>query len=301
MSIEKLDGLIAALKGKPKKRLVIAAPNDSHSIVAAAMAVQQDIVKATLVGNEKIIVEICHQQSINPTNFTIIDEPDETLAATKSVEMIRTGVGDVLMKGLLSTDKYMRAVLNKETGIVSPKATLAHVCVLQIPTYHKLLVVSDIAVIPAPDLRQKQVMLTYLYRATKLLGIEVPKIAIIAATEQMLPGMQACVEAAILSKMSDRGQYPDCIIDGPLAVDVAIEPEACRIKKLDSPVAGDADAMLFHNIESANAFFKAVTKFAKADLAGIVMGAQAPCVLTSRGDTTQTKMYSIALGALLVK
>lgn len=301
MSIETLDGIVAALKGKPKKRLIIAAPNDSHSIVAAAMAVQQDIVEATLVGDKKVIIEICHQQSINPENFTIINEPDDTVAAVKSVALIRTGAGDILMKGLLSTDKYMRAVLNKETGIVPPKATLAHVCVLQIPTYHKLLVVSDIAVIPAPDLKQKQVILSYLSRATKLLGIEVPKIAIIAATEQMLPGMLACVEAAILSKMSDRGQYPGCIIDGPLAVDVAIEPEACRIKKLNSPVAGDADAMLFHNIESANAFFKAVTKFAKADLAGIVMGAIAPCVLTSRGDTTQTKLYSIALGALLVK
>lgn len=301
MSIERLDGIVAAVKGKPKKRLVIAAPNDSHSIVAAAMAVQQDIVKATLVGDQKTIVEICHQQSINPDHFTIIDEPNDVIAACKSVEMIRTGVGDVLMKGLLSTDKYMRAILNKETGILPPKATLAHICVLQIPTYHKLLVVSDIAVIPAPDLKQKQIILNYLSHTTRLLGIQNPKIAIIAATEQMLPGMQACVDAAILSKMSDRGQFPGCIIDGPLAVDVAIEPEACRIKKLNSPVAGDADAMLFHNIESANAFFKAVTKFAKADLAGIVMGAQAPCVLTSRGDTTQTKMYSIALGALLAK
>ncbi len=216
--------------------------------------------------------------------------------------MINKGEGDILMKGLLSTDKYMRAILNKETGLMpGPKAVLSHVSVFEIPLYHKLLVAGDVAIIPAPDLNQKIAICNYLIKVAKSLQIETPKVAVLAATEQMLPGMQACVDAAIIAKMSERGQIKGALVDGPLALDVAINKECAQTKKLTSPVAGDADCIVFPNIESGNVFYKSITKFGNGNLGAMVMGAKVPCVLTSRGDSAKSKMYSIALAALAAK
>ena len=191
----------------------------------------------------------------------------------------------------------MRGILNKEKGLLPPKAVLSHVTVMQIPTYHKLLVVGDVAIIPAPDFNQKVAITNYLITIAKTLGIETPKVALLAATEQVSTGMPACVEAAVLSKMGDRGQIQGALLEGPLALDVAVNAEAAKIKKLTSQVAGDADCLLFPNIESGNVFFKTCTKFAKAELGAMVMGAKVPCILTSRGDSVKSKMYSIALAA----
>ena len=213
--------------------------------------------------------------------------------------MVKEGQGDILMKGLCSTDKYMRGILNKENGLLPPKAVLSHVSVLQNPSYHKLLIISDMAVIPAPDFKQKQAEVKYLVKTAKALGIEKPKVAAIAATEQMLDGMPACVEAALLAKMADRGQISGCVLDGPLALDVALSKEAVAIKKLKSEVAGDTDCLLFPNIESANVFYKTNTQMCPGvRTAAIVAGATAPCVLSSRADSIDTKLNSIALAAL---
>ena len=207
------------------------------------------------------------------------------------------------MKGLLSTDKYMRAILNKEAGLMPGKKNdmLTHMAVFEVPAYHKLLVCSDVAVMPAPDLKQKQTILTYLINTAKSLEIAKPKVAVLAATEQVSTGMQACVDAAIISKMGDRGQIKGAIVDGPLALDVAINAESAKTKKVGGEVAGDADCLLFPNIESGNVFYKACTKFAGAELACMVVGAKVPCILTSRGDSAKTKLYSIALAALNAK
>jgi phosphate butyryltransferase len=227
-----------------------------------------------------------------------LQEADENKAALTAVEYVSKGEGDILMKGLCSTDKYMRAILNKDVGLLPPKAILSHITLMSSSAYHKLLLFSDIAVIPAPDLKQKMAMCGYLIKAAKSLGIEKPKVAVIAATEQMSPGMQACVDAAILSKMADRGQIAGAYVDGPLAVDVAIDEEAKEIKKVSGPVAADADCLLFPNIEAGNVFYKTVGKFTNSQLAAMVVGAKVPCVLSSRGDTTETKLNSIALAAL---
>ncbi|MPN26758.1 Phosphate acetyltransferase [bioreactor metagenome] len=203
------------------------------------------------------------------------------------------------MKGLCSTDKYMRAILNKEKGLLPPKAVLSHVTVLSNPNYHKLLVIGDIAVIPAPDLTQKIAITNYVVKTAKAIGIAKPKVAIICATEQMLPHMPACVDAAIISKMADRGQITGCVVDGPLALDVALSKEAAAVKKLVSPVAGDSDCLVFPNLESANVFYKTNTQLCPgAQQAAIVAGAKAPCVLSSRSDSIDTKLNSIALAAL---
>lgn len=212
--------------------------------------------------------------------------------------MIRDSMADVLMKGLVSTDKYMRGILNKDFGLLPPKGVLSHVAVLELPMYHKLLLVSDVAVIPYPDMNQKIRIAKYLIGTSRTLGIRTPKLAVIAPSEQMLPGIQSSVDAAILAKMGDRGQLGDALVDGPLAVDVALVREAAETKRLTSSVAGDADCLLFPNLDAANAFFKAATKLCGARLAGMVVGTRCPCVLTSRGDSPESKLYSIALAAL---
>lgn len=301
MRVEKLDQLFDILRSKPRKRLIAAYANDHHTIEAVSMAIDMGIVDATLVGDEATIKKVCGEHNINPEKFRIVQEADEMKAARKAVELINKGEGDVLMKGLVSTDKYMRAILDKENGLLPPKAVLSHVTVVQVPTYHKLLIVGDVAIIPAPDLNQKIAITSYLIQTAHSLGIEMPKVALNAATEQMSAGMQACVDAAIISKMADRGQIKGAIVDGPLALDVAIDKESAQIKKVSGEVAGDADCILFPNIESGNVFFKACTKLAKGELGAMVMGAKVPCVLTSRGDSVQSKMYSIALAANAAK
>lgn len=301
MTINKLDQLFDVLRSKTKKRLVAAYANDAHTIEAVSMAIDMGIVDGTLVGDEPTIKKVCAEHNINPDKFKIVQEADEMKAATKAVELINKGEGDVLMKGLVSSDKYMRAILNKETGLMPPKAVLTHVTVVQVPTYHKLLVVGDVAIIPAPDLAQKIAITDYLIKTAHSLGIEKPKVALLAATEQMSAGMPACVDAAIIAKMADRGQIKGAIVDGPLALDVAIDKESAEIKKVTGGVAGDADCILFPNIESGNVFFKTCTKLAKGELGAMVMGAKVPCVLTSRGDSVQSKMYSIALAANAAK
>jgi len=301
MIVNKLDQLFDILRSKTKKRLVAAFANDAHTIEAVSMAIDMGIVDGVLVGDEATIKKVCAEHKIDPSKFRIVQEADEMKAATKAVELINKGEGDVLMKGLVSSDKYMRAILNKETGLMPPKAILTHVTVVQVPTYPKLLIVGDVAIIPAPDLPQKIAITDYLIKTAHSLGIENPKVAILAATEQMSAGMPACVDAAIIAKMADRGQIKGAIVDGPLALDVAIDPESAQIKKVTGGVAGDADCILFPNIESGNVFFKTCTKLAKGELGAMVMGAKVPCVLTSRGDSVQSKMYSIALAANAAK
>ena len=301
MKVDKLDQLFDILRSKPKRRLVAAFANDAHTIEAVSMAVDMGIIDGTLVGDEATIKKVCAEHNINPSKFKIVQESDEMKAANKAVDLINKGEGDVLMKGLVSSDKYMRAILNKDTGLLPPKAVLSHVTVVQVPTYHKLLIVGDVAIIPAPDFSQKVAIANYLINTAHSLGVENPKVAVLAATEQMMAGMPACVEAAMISKMADRGQIKGAVIDGPLALDVAIDQESAQIKKVTGQVAGDADCILFPNIESGNVFFKTCTKLAGGELGAMVMGAKVPCVLTSRGDSVQSKMYSIALAANAAK
>lgn len=301
MAIRHLDEVFDILKSKPKKRVIAAYANDAHTIEALSGAVDMGIVEATLVGDEATIKSVCAEHKIEVGKFKIVQEADEVKAAAKAVELINAGEGDVLMKGLVSTDKYMRAILNKEKGLLPPKAVLSHVTVIDAPNYHKLLCVGDVAIIPAPDLNQKVAITNYVIRVAKSLGIDTPKVAVLAATEQMLAGMPACVDAALIAKMGERGQIKGAIIDGPLALDVAIDKEAAQIKKLSGAVPGDADCIVFPNIESGNVFFKACTKLGKAELGAMVLGAKVPCVLTSRGDSVKSKMYSIALAANAAK
>ena len=297
------EEIFAELRGRgTRKRMVAAWGVDTHTIAAAAKAVDLGLADVTLVGDEKLIAAACAEEGVDVTKFTVVHNPDEIPSVAQAVKMVREGEGDFLMKGLCSTDKFLRAVLNKETGLLPTKGTLTHCTTLEIPSYHKLLFVGDVAVIPAPDIKQKQIIMECLVKTAKAVGVQTPKVAILAATEQVLQSQPATIDAAMLAKMADRGQIKGCIADGPLALDVAIDKESVEIKGLVSPVAGDADCLLFPNIESGNVFYKANSKLVPGvKQAGILVGAKVPCVLSSRADSIETKLNSIAIAAMSVK
>ena len=294
-----LGDLIESLTDRPKKRLVVAHAMDSHTIGAVFLAVKRGLVEGILVGDKNEILRLCKENDYLASSFKIIHTTDPLASAQYAVSMIREGEGDLIMKGSVSTDLYMRAILHKEDGLMAPGSLLTHVAVLEPVSYHKLLIVGDVAIIPKPELKEKKIILEHLLHVGHMLGIDKPKVAVIAATEQVLPGMEACTDAAILSKMAERGQIRNAYVDGPLALDVALDKESKKIKKIISLVAGDVDCLLFPNIESGNVFYKCHTKLLGGATAAIVVGAKAPVILSSRGDTTETKLYSIALGTLM--
>jgi len=301
MAIRKLAELFELLKDKELKTMIVVCANDEHTISAVGQAVEQHLVKAVLIGDESIIMSVCRESGVDNDLFTIINQPVDEIAAHLAVDMIRCGEADILMKGLISTDKFMKAVLNKENGLINQGKVVSHVTIIENENYHKLLIVGDVAVIPLPDLKQKIQIIKYLVEVANRLEISLPKIAVIAPSEQVLPSIISSTEAALLSKMNERGQINGCIVDGPLSLDVAIDNEATIIKGLKSTVAGDADCLLFPNIESGNVFYKVNTKLAHSGLAAIMVGAEVPVVLSSRGDSVEVKLLSIALAALMAQ
>jgi phosphate butyryltransferase len=298
MKITKLDQMFEVLKSRKKKILVAAFANDEHTISAVNMAIDLGLVEGTLVGDQQEIEKVCITHNIDIKKFRIVHEPDEMKAAYKAVELINAGEGNLLMKGLVSTDKYMRAILDKEKGLMHKGAILSHVTVIENPNYHKLLIVGDVAILPAPELHEKVAITNYLIQTAHALGIEKPKVAIIGASEQVTAKMTSSFDATLISKMADRGQIKGAYVDGPLSLDLAIDRESAEIKKVGGHVAGDADCLVFPNIEAGNVFYKTNTKLANGELGAMVVGAKVPAVLSSRGDSTQTKLYSIALAAL---
>ena len=300
--ITKLTEIVEAARKKGRKRLVVAYGQDSHTIEAVYDAYKEGLVEPTLYGDKEVIEKTCSELGIDVNVFRIIDEKSDVNCVRQAVAAVAAGDADVLMKGLVSTDKYRRGILNKEIGLVPPKGILTHVSLVELPGYHKLLTISDVAIIPAPDFKQKQMQIKFLAETANLLGIACPKIACISATEQVLPSVPSNLEGAILAKMGDRGQLGNVTVDGPLSLDVALYKEVAEHKKVKgSSVAGDADCLLFPNIESGNVFFKSVSHIGGGELAAIVKGAKVPCVLTSRGDSALSKKYSIALACLAAK
>ena len=300
--ITRLDEIVAAAVARGRKRLAVAYGQDTHTIEAVYNAWKEGLVEATLFGDKATIEQACTDLGIDSSVFNIVHEPSDVTCVKLAVQAVVNGQADVLMKGLVSTDKYMRGILNKEAGLFPPKGVLSHVAVIEMKGREKLLSVSDVAVIPAPDFKQKQKLIGYLAQTAKILGVETPKVACISASEQVLPSVPSSTEGASLAKMGDRGQLGKVIVDGPLSLDVALYKEVAEHKKVTgSSVAGDPDCLLFPNIESANVFFKAATHIGGSELAAMVMGTKVPCVLTSRGDTALTKKYSIALACLAAR
>jgi len=303
--IRTLEQLAEGVKGAPVRRVAVAAGHDENTIQAAARAATEGIAKVVLVGNAGRIQALCSEYRLDMGQFEVIDELDEAKAGARARDMVRDGGADVLMKGLIGSDKYMHLILDKDQGLLPKGAVLTHITVLDIPAYQKthgkLLIVSDVAIIPAPDLPTKVKIVGYAVDAAHSFGIERPKVALLAANEKVSDKMPATLDAAIISKMAERGQIKGAIVDGPLALDVALSREACEIKGLASSVEGDADVLIFPNIETGNVFYKATTILGGASLAAVVVGTSAPCILTSRADSEESKYYSIALGCRLAK
>ncbi len=300
--IKKLADIVVEARAKGRKRLAVAYGQDSHTLEAVYNAYKEGLVEPIVYGEKAVIEQICAEHNIDASVLTIVDEKSDVKCVAAAVQAVVKGEADVLMKGLVSTDKYMRGILNKEAGLFPPKGVLSHVSVIEMPVYQKLLIVSDIAVIPQPDLAQKMKMIGYLANTANVLGIKTPKIACIAPSELVAPKIPSSAEGALLAKMADRGQLGNVIVDGPLSLDVALFKEVAEHKKVKgSAIAGDPDCLLFPNLESGNVFFKASSHLCHGELAAMVVGTNKPCVLTSRGDSSQSKLYSIALACLAAK
>lgn len=299
MAVKKLTELVDKVKSLPRMRVSVAAGEDPHTIEAVARGVNEGMIDATLTGDEAKIKEVAKKYKIDPGIFHIIHISDKTKAAQSAVEIVNAGKADFLMKGLVDSAVYMKAILDKEKGLLPPGKTLSHVTVIGVPTYPKLLITTDVAVLIAPDLSQKIEMIGYAVDIAHRLDIEKPKVTVIAAVEKVNPKMCCTMDAAVLTQMNRRGQIKGCVVDGPLAMDLAVSMESKEIKGVDSEVAGDADVLLFPDIEAGNVFYKAVAHLAGGHVAAIVTGAKVPCILTSRGDDEDSKFYSIALAALM--
>lgn len=299
MKINNFSDLLEASKRQTTKKLVAVNGVDEYTLEALHEAVEMGFVKPILTGDKASIEKSCKKLHINISEYEIIPTKSAKDAAEKAVELIHNGDADLIMKGMVSTDKFMKVLLKKEYGLVPSKGTLSHIAVMDNPNYHKLLIFSDAGVIPYPDLRQKILMTSYLIQAAQSLGNVSPKVAVIAPTEQIIISIQSCMDGATIAKMSEHGQIEGGMVDGPMALDVAINRSSAEIKGFSSPVAGDADCLLFPTIDAANVFYKTNSKLCRAEMAGIIAGAKVPAIVSSRGDSEKTKLNSIALATLL--
>ena len=301
MKLERLSDLFVYTKYLQKRTLIAVNAVDLHTLEAIFEAIKLGIVSGVVTGNQNEIIERCEQNGMDHQLIRIIHTESEEQAAQLAVAEVKKTQESILMKGLISSDKFMRAILNKEFGLLPVGGVLSHVSVIDNPNYHKLLIASDVAIIPYPTVSQKIAMTYYLKQMALDLGISQPKIALIAPTEQVLPSLLACVDAVEVMRAAETGKFDPAIVYGPIALDVAIDKESAQIKGITSVVAGDADCLLFPNIDAGNVFYKMNTKLCGANQAAVVMGATAPVVLSSRGDSIRTKLNSIALAALLSK
>ena len=298
MVIKKLNDLFDIAAKQETKKIVVAAAADLHVLEALKQAMEKGIVEATLVGNKKEIIEISNSIDLDLSKIEIIDINDPISASKEAVSLIRNGKADILMKGMVATGPLLKAVLNKETGI-RKEGTLSHVAFFESPYYHKLLCVTDAAMNVTPDLLEKKAILENAVEAYHKLGIEKPKVAIVGAVELVNPKMEATVDAALLSQMNKRKQIKGCEVDGPLALDNIISKKAAEHKGIESNVAGDADIILTPDINVGNVLYKSLNFLGGAISAAVIMGAWVPIVLTSRSDTKETKLMSIALAAAM--
>ena len=287
------------LELKKKYRIAVAWAHDPHTLGALTEAVKKNLIEALLIGKSPDIIKICAAVNIDPTSFTIIESGNESAASAEAVRMVKSGAADIVMKGSVGSDIFLKAVMDKQNGIMLPNAILSYVAALEIPAYHKLLFITDPAVIPYPDLDQKVAMVNYAIEMARRFGVEKPKVALIGASEKMSRHLGNSVDYAIICKMADRGQIKNCIIDGPLDLFLACDKKSIGLKGVDTPVNGDADILLFPSLESSNPFYKGLMLFANGELAGLLRGTEKPVILMSRSESEKSKYFCIALSCLM--
>lgn len=286
--------LLNRLEKKDKKRIAVAMAQDADVLLALDAARAAGITDAVLVGNNAKLKQIADEHHLNLNDYDIIDMNDEVKCVREAVKIVKMGDAQVLMKGLCSTSTFLKGVLDKENGLRSAKV-LSHMAIFESPGYHKLLFMSDAGMNITPDLNEKIAITDNAINAVCKLGYKRPKVAMISAVEKVNAiGMPSTADAAIIAKMAERGQIKNAIIDGPLALDNALSSKANKVKNLVSPVGGDADICIVPTIESGNIFYKLLTILGNALAAGVILGASAPVVLTSRADSENSKYLSIA-------
>lgn len=296
--VKNFEEVLKKVKSFEMKKVAVAVAQDEPVLHAIMECKNNGISDAILVGDENVITQIAAKIGMDLSGYEIIHEVDARKAALKAVELVSQGKADMVMKGLVDTANFLRAVLNKEVGLRSGKL-MSHVGVFEIPGIDRLIFMTDAAFNMYPDLKAKIDILNNAVSVAKAVGIDCPKVASICAVEVVNPDMPATIDAAMLSKMNERGQIKGCIVDGPLALDNALSEEAAAHKKISGPVAGKADIMLLPNIEAANVMYKTLTYTTKSNNGGLLVGTKAPVILTSRADSFQTKVNSIALAALV--
>jgi phosphate butyryltransferase len=299
-TIKSLDQMVEHLKKSGvKKRIAVAMAEDANTIGALAEAVKAGFAEAIMVGSKDAIEKTAKAQNIDPSIFTIKDVKGEVESTNYARKMVKNNEADVLMKGLVGTDKFLRSVLDKNEGLLPPKAVMSYVAAIELPKYHKLLFVTDTAVLPFPDLKQKVAMLNYSVNMANKFGIDNPKVALIGASEKVSEGFPNSMDYAMISKMVQRGQTAKCIVDGPLDVFLACDKESVEIKGVNTPVGGDADVLLFPSLEACNSFYKGLMLFGGGELAGLIQGTEKPVVVMSRSESSKSKFYCVALSCLM--
>jgi phosphate acetyltransferase len=295
---EKYDRLIAAAQQKGALAVAVAHPCDETSLRGAVEAAGAGLIKPILVGPKEKIRGVAQAHSLDLGGTEIVDVPHSHAAAEKAVELVRTGKAELLMKGSLHTDELLAQVVKRDTGLRTGRR-ISHVFVMDVPGHPQTLFITDAAVNIAPDLVGKRDIIQNAIDLFAGLGLGTPKVAILSAVETVNPDIPSTIEAAALCKMADRGQITGGEIDGPLAFDNAVSPEAAQIKGIKSPVAGQAQILVVPDLEAGNMLAKNLTFLSHADAAGIVLGARVPIILTSRADHVRTRMASCAVAVLL--
>lgn len=295
------DDLLSKVSSCSKKKVSVAVAQDGPVLEAVEVARARGIADAILVGDLKKIQPIADELKIDLANYEVIDIEDPIEAARKAVSLVHDGEADMYMKGLINTKDFLKSVLDKEVGLRTGKP-LSHVCVFEFEGQKKLYFLSDVAFIPYPTLEDKKAIIENTVEIVHACGIECPKVAPLAAVEVVNPKMPVTLDAEELTKMCERGEITGCIVDGPLSLDLAIDPEAAKHKGAEGrKIVGDADILLFPDIHAGNITYKALTHLCSCKNGNILTGTKAPVILTSRSDSTEVKVNSLALGAVVAE
>lgn len=299
MPIQRLSQLVDRVKTLPCTKVAAAYAQDSHTLSAICRARDEGFAEPIVVGDRAKILSVCAEAGLSPDGLQIVDIPDPVQASREAVRLVREDEADVLMKGSTSTDVYLRAILDKKTGLLPEGRIMSHVCIVEVPAYPKLMFLSDVAVIPHPTLEQKMQMIKYSVAVARSFGIDVPRVALLSAMEKPTPKLPDSMEAAILTKQCDRNIMGDVVIDGPVDLFLACDKESVRIKNIASPLDGEADIFIFPDIEASNLFYKGLMLFAQGELAALIRGTIKPALVTSRSESVMSKLYSMAFGCLM--
>ncbi|MFO7370971.1 MAG: bifunctional enoyl-CoA hydratase/phosphate acetyltransferase [Bacteroidales bacterium] len=294
MSIQSLNNILDAALKKGNRKLAVAVAQDEDVLKAVCDAADKGLITPILIGDKDEIIAASAKAGIDTSGFEVVQEPDKSLACTKAVKMVKDGQADILMKGNVPTGQLVRAILDKENGLLKG-GLLSHLAFFESPYYHKILCITDAALNINPDFDEKVAIVRNAVKTLHRIGIANPLVAILAPLETVNPKMEATVHAAMLTQMQKRGQIEGCEIDGPLALDNAVSSEAARHKGLVSAVAGNADVLVAPDLNTGNVLYKSLNFLGGAVCAAIVAGAEVPVVLTSRADQDKSKFLSIAL------